>query len=92
MERNVNTLTDKYMTVAEAASLAKRSRPVIYRWIHEGWIPGEHVYALPVPNTPWLIDRSFFKQQLPCLLEQMSQRKGGRGNKATNAAGLTRGA
>lgn len=86
------TLADQYLTVAEAAQLAERSKQVVRRWIHEGWIPEEFVIVTPGNNGAWLIDRDQFKVLLPGLLEEMGKRKGGRGRKAPDARGNNRGA
>jgi hypothetical protein len=85
-------LTEQYMTVGEAASLAKRSKTTIRFWIREGWIPDSQVVSLPGPNGAWLIERTYFKHHLPGLLEEMSKRKGGRGRRAPNGHGVLRGA
>lgn len=86
------TLTDRFITVAEAAQLADRSKTVVRRWIIEGWIHPDDVYTTPGRNGAWLIDREAFAKALPSLLEEMAKRKGGRGHKATDARGNTRGA
>lgn len=86
------TLTDRFITVAEAAQLADRSKTVVRRWILEGWIPEEYVYTTPGRNGAWLIEIEQFKILLPGLLDEMSKRKGGRGHKATDARGNIRGA
>lgn len=78
------------LTVAQAAELADRSKTVIRRWILEGWIPNHEVYITPGRNGAWLIDRKTFEKRLPQLLEEMGKRKGGRGHKATDAAGNDR--
>lgn len=86
------TLTDKFITIAEAASQADRSKTVIRRWILEGWLSQDDVYTTPGRNGAWLIDRFAFEKALPGLLEEMGKRKGGRGHKATDALGRLRGA
>lgn len=86
------TLTDKFITIAEAARQADRSKTVIRRWILEGWIPEGDVYTTPGRNGAWLIDRDSFEEALPGLLEEMGKRKGGRGHRAPDARGDFRGA
>lgn len=77
-----------YLTVAQAAKLADRSKTVVRRWILEGWV--ELAYAIPGRNGTWLIHRETFENRLPALLEEMARRKGGRGNRAADAYGNKR--
>jgi hypothetical protein len=88
----VRTLADQYLTLADAAQLANRSKMVIRRWITEGWIPEEYVLVSPGNNGAWLIEKEQFQSLLPGLLEEMGKRKGGRGRKAPDARGNLRGA
>lgn len=76
------------MTIAEAARLADRSKTVVRRWVMEGFVP--LAYKVPGRNGSWLISRTQFTQDLPGLLEEMASRRGGRGKKATDAAGNVR--
>jgi hypothetical protein len=77
------------ITVAEAAKIADRSKTVVRRWILEGWLD----LALQVPgrNGTWLLNKSEFEEKLPAIAAEMAKRKGGRGNKSTDAYGKFRG-
>lgn len=76
------------ITIAEAARLADRSKTVIRRWVVEGWL-GE-AYRVPGRNGTWYISRARFEHALPELLDEMASRRGGRGHRATDAAGNLR--
>jgi hypothetical protein len=78
----------EYITIAQAAKMADRSKTVVRRWVLEGWV--ELAYAIPGRNGTWLLHRETFEKRLPGLLEEMAKRKGGRGNKSTDAYGNTR--
>lgn len=79
----------EFLTVAQAAKLADRSKTVVRRWIIEGWI--SKAFGVPGRNGAWLIDKAEFESKLPSILDEMQKRRGGRGNKATDAAGNLRG-
>jgi hypothetical protein len=88
----VTSLSTKFYTISEAARVADRSKEVIRRWVTEGWIPEQHVFITPGRNGPWLIERAVFDNLLPAILQEMGQRKGGRGHRAQDANGYNRGA
>lgn len=87
----MTSLAEQFYTLSEAAVLADRSKTVVRRWITEGWIPDDAVLITPGRNGVWLIQRSVFDHRLPEILSQMAERKGGRGRRATDAQGNTRG-
>lgn len=83
------TDSTELVTIAEAAKIADRSKTVVRRWILEGWLD----VALQVPgrNGAWLLNRKEFEEKLPQITKVMHSRKGGRGNKSTDALGNPRG-